>query len=50
MEEIIKRIKVEYNFPPAVIEELTTIIEAWESIAMSEQEIKEELKSYEIYL
>lgn len=50
MEEIIKRIKEEYDFPAAVIEELTTIIGAWESISMSEQEIKEELKSYEIYL
>lgn len=50
MEKLIKRITDEYDFPPAVIEELTTIIEAWEGIGMSEEEIKEELKSYEIYL
>lgn len=50
MEEIVKRIKAEYNFPPAVIEELTTIIEAWEGINMSEQDIVVKLEQYSIYL
>lgn len=50
MEKFIERITQEYNFPPAVIDELTTIIEAWEGIGMSEKEIKEELQQYKINL
>lgn len=50
MEKLIKRITDEYNFTPAVIEELTIIIEAWEGIGMKEKEIKKELEDYKIYL
>ncbi len=50
MEELIKRIKEEYSFLPAVLEELQTIIEAWEGIGMTEKEIKKELEDYTIYL
>jgi hypothetical protein len=50
MHPLIDKIIEKYSFSSSIIEELNTIILAWESLGMSEKEIIQELKDYKIYL
>lgn len=50
MHVLIDKIIKKYSFSPVIIEELNTIIIAWESMGMNEKEIIQELKDYKIHL
>jgi len=48
--KISAKISEQTHLSPEIIEEFKIIIGAWESIGMTEKEIREELKDYDLYL
>lgn len=48
--ELIRNTVEKLGWSASELEELTTILEAWEGIGLPESEIITELKDYEIYI